>query len=271
MQEHFHECARPAGLQAWVHAAHQRRALGAGAFSRLPMPWMSLTVQLGAGGEWQDPHGRWRPFPPLALRGLFDAPSPAREDPRAPVDYALALLHPWACEPLFGVPAALLRNEVLDLRLVLPRWSTRLLADAVEGEPLASLLAALRERASEKVPGAMARAAGLLQRVGGGSLKPLAGLHAERSLRAQFHAQLGLPPKRYARLLRFALALRAQHARPWHLDFCDAQLAADYADDAHRHREFHEFAGCTPRQYREVKASGPRTVFTVPRLWHQPA
>ena len=141
--EVFRECVRPAGLQAWVHAAHQRQAPTAGAFVRLPMPWMSLTLQLGAGGIWQDGRGAWRSFPRLALRGLFDAPSAAAEAPHERVHYALALLQAWACQPLFGLPAALLRNEVLDLETVLPDWSARLLEAAGSGEPLDALLAAL--------------------------------------------------------------------------------------------------------------------------------
>lgn len=259
MVEFFRELRRPGNLQPWVHAAHHRRAAGAGAFVRLPMPWLSLTLQCGDGGFWQDGQGRWQPFPRLALRGLFDAPSRALEAPGAQVDYALALLEPWATGPMFGIPGHALRNQVLDVEALLPDWAARLL-DAAAPDPLAALLQALRERAMVDAPAALVRAARALQASSGGPLHEL--LDAPRTLRQRFASSIGLPPKRYARLLRFAASLRELHAQPWSLDFSSAPPA--FADQSHQIHEFRRLAACTPAQYRVAKADGQRPVFTLP-------
>ncbi|GAA0930762.1 helix-turn-helix domain-containing protein [Nonomuraea longicatena] len=66
---------------------------------------------------------------------------------------------------------------------------------------------------------------------------------SRKRLWSRFHAQIGLPPKRAAKLVRFdhaAHRLTAGHAA--------AGVAADggYADQSHLHRDVMEFAGVTP-------------------------
>jgi AraC-like DNA-binding protein len=71
---------------------------------------------------------------------------------------------------------------------------------------------------------------------------------SHKHLIAQFRDQLGTPPKRLGRVLRFQRAIERIGA-------CDAprwvELAFDcgYFDQSHMIREFREFAGCTPEEY----------------------
>jgi AraC-like DNA-binding protein len=79
---------------------------------------------------------------------------------------------------------------------------------------------------------------------------------SRRHLTTRFHAQLGVPPKTMARLLRFDLVRRQMARDPdnW------ADVAADcgYADQSHLNREFRELAGTTPRSFltRQVPSGG---------------
>ena len=78
--------------------------------------------------------------------------------------------------------------------------------------------------------------------------------YSHRAFNALFKEAVGLSPKRYARLLRFQAVLARLNAAPG-LDrrpaaLIDLALAAGYSDQAHMQREFREFAGVTPTQYR---------------------
>jgi AraC-like DNA-binding protein len=74
-----------------------------------------------------------------------------------------------------------------------------------------------------------------------------------------FSTAVGLTPKRFARVLRFQSVLKrlAQHpTATWtHL-----ALDAGYSDQPHFNREFREFAGLTPEEYRRAKPASPAHV-----------
>jgi AraC-like DNA-binding protein len=73
--------------------------------------------------------------------------------------------------------------------------------------------------------------------------------YSHRAFIALFRQATGLSPKRYARLMRFQelmAALRDAHDG----SLSELALAAGYSDQAHMNREFREFAGLTPMQYR---------------------
>ncbi len=66
-----------------------------------------------------------------------------------------------------------------------------------------------------------------------------------------FRRSVGLSPKRFCRIRRFQVALARLAAAP----------AAGYSERSHLHREFREFAGVTPGEYRRV---APRFPIHVP-------
>jgi AraC-like DNA-binding protein len=122
-------------------------------------------------------------------------------------------------------------------------WTTRFAA-------LDAFLAARLAEARAPAPG-VAWAWAALRATHGAT--PVGALAAElgwsrRRLASTFREQVGLPPKRYARILRFRHVLRRLDGRPeaqW------AEIAYDcgYYDQAHFNRDFRAFAGTTPTDY----------------------
>lgn len=78
-----------------------------------------------------------------------------------------------------------------------------------------------------------------------------------------FGNAVGLTPKRYARVRRFQQLLKMLPLEPgasW------AQLAVDagYSDQPHLNREFKEFSGMTPEEYRSMAPASPGHVPVTP-------
>lgn len=68
---------------------------------------------------------------------------------------------------------------------------------------------------------------------------------APRRLRRTFRDEVGMTPKRFARLQRFRVALSSVRARPVR-PLAEVAVASGYADQAHMTRDFVEFGGVTP-------------------------
>lgn len=68
---------------------------------------------------------------------------------------------------------------------------------------------------------------------------------SHKRLIARFREQVGLTPKRYARLLRFGLVVDVLRSRD-EVDWADVALSCGYYDQAHFNRDFRAFAGTTP-------------------------
>jgi AraC-like DNA-binding protein len=80
--------------------------------------------------------------------------------------------------------------------------------------------------------------------------------YSQRRFIAVFREELGLTPKVFCRLLRFQKVLSQFKAYPtatW------SQVAHDagYSDQAHFNREFREFTGVTPGEYRSFSSQPP--------------
>jgi AraC-like DNA-binding protein len=73
--------------------------------------------------------------------------------------------------------------------------------------------------------------------------------YSHRGFIALFRHATGFSPKRYARLMRFQHLMAALRRAPGSA-LSELALAAGYSDQAHMNREFREFAGVTPMQYR---------------------
>ncbi|MFD2469997.1 helix-turn-helix transcriptional regulator [Amycolatopsis silviterrae] len=65
---------------------------------------------------------------------------------------------------------------------------------------------------------------------------------------ARFHAQIGIPPKTFARIARFHHALRLL-ARPEPPRLPDVALRCGYTDQPHFNREFRALTGCAPTRF----------------------
>jgi transcriptional regulator GlxA family with amidase domain len=76
-----------------------------------------------------------------------------------------------------------------------------------------------------------------------------------RRLRELFVREVGVSPKRLARILRFRAALERLAAAPA-VDLTQLALECGYYDQAHLDRDFRELASMTPSEYRVARGAG---------------
>jgi AraC-like DNA-binding protein len=144
---------------------------------------------------------------------------------------------------LWGAAATLLREQLIDAA-----WPERQLA------LLESALLARLPRVRGLHP-PIAQALALLNADANIDAAVRASGYSHRTFIAQFRRAVGLTPKLYCRVLRFGRAVRrlAAASDPASDEtLADLALAFGYSDQAHFSREFIEFAGVTPRQYRLI-------------------
>jgi AraC-like DNA-binding protein len=75
--------------------------------------------------------------------------------------------------------------------------------------------------------------------------------YSHRRFITLFNRSVGLTPKVYCRVVRFQHALERLASEPA-ASFADIALDAGYSDQAHFTRDFREFAGVAPGQYRAI-------------------
>jgi AraC-like DNA-binding protein len=80
--------------------------------------------------------------------------------------------------------------------------------------------------------------------------------YSPRYFIALFRSSVGLTPKHFYRIRRFNSAVR-RLASPNPISLADVAAATGYSDQAHLTREFREFAGVAPTQYRPAALDRP--------------
>jgi AraC-like DNA-binding protein len=240
--------------------------------SRPPHPALRDTLSRGYQG-WLRPHDRAGRFvlpaslsvqmvvkvedsalrPPEFVSGVLDAYS-AIEGGCAP-RYLEIVLSPLGAYQTFGVPLEELTGRLIDLHDVvgadarrlgehvrdLPAWTQRFdLLDRFLLARLESAPAVSREvrYAWQRLTGTagMVRIATICREIG----------WSHKHLITRFRQQVGVTPKRAARLSRFEHLLRRlarERPRP---DWDRLAAVAGYADQAHMIRDFGQFLGTTP-------------------------
>lgn len=176
-----------------------------------------------------------------------------------------ALLRPGAAEVLFSVHADELSEQHTALEDL---WGARVasMRDRLgEARSMEQRLDAFERLLGERLPivrGLHPAVAQALQQ-----LATTRSIHdvvrhsgySHRRFIALFSRAVGLTPKVYSRVLRFQSALR--RARAPALDaWIDVAMAAGYSDQSHFNREFREFAGVTPTDYRDTAPAFPHHV-----------
>jgi len=178
-------------------------------------------------------------------------------DVSLPVQSVGVQLHPAACELLFGVPAAELAGRHVSLDSF---WG----ASAEEARDRLQQRSNLEDKTT------------ILESILAGRLPRMRGLHpavahalrrfevsasvgqvvqesgwSHRQFIELFRQAMGMTPKAYSRLMRFQGAVRKLTADP-KAPASGVALDAGYSDQPHLNREFLEFAGVTPGEYRAL-------------------
>ena len=222
---------------------------GAAAEPVLPDGHAELIVHLGARFEHYRADGGITRQPAALFAGQLTGPMALRAT--GPIRILGIRFRPSGAAALFPMPQDEMAGrwdglDAIDPVLAAAVQSRLLGADSL-AEAVASVDAVLAPRAVAAPDPSMEYAADRILATGGAvSLDGLArttGLGV-RQFRRRFLRQVGVSPKRFARIARFQRVFRALEQRPdrW------AAVAADcgYYDGAHLIREFNEFAGHAP-------------------------
>jgi AraC-like DNA-binding protein len=231
--------------------------------ARLEVPFAGAALIISLGGRWrmEGPQGAFERGSFLA--GVHDEPTVVEHD-----GAALGLeIHftPLGARRFLGMPGAELTNRVVELddlfgrdarELVealheLPTWDARF--DRLEAAVLT------RAHAAPLLPPAVEWAWRRLRDSHGAA--PVAEIAGElgcsrRHLSRSFGAELGLPPKALARVLRFQRAVGLLRAGG---DLADVAFSCGYYDQPHFNRDFRDLAGLTPSDFRARALPGGGT------------
>ena len=145
-------------------------------------------------------------------------------------------------EDIWGRPGALLREQVLEAAG--PRDALGVVEDALIGRvigPADPMVVAAAGALSAGTPvGKVAADLGVLP----------------RTLRRRFAAQVGLGPKRFARVRRLQRVVRDLDGR-LSVDWAGVAARHGYADQPHLIEEFGQLVGVTPTEYLRSRIDGP--------------
>jgi len=237
-----------------------------GSYSRerlVPRSYMDLLINLG------EPHrllsrGPGRPdraYERAWISGLHEHYLETESPPRPWL--MGARFTPAGPRAILGVPPGELANEVIDLDLLLGSSVERLRQQLIDAASVEDRFRALERFFCDRLNGkasARPEVAYTLDRLvhsaGRARVRTLAtetGL-SQKHLIHLFREQVGLAPKRYARIVRFNALLRqmAPEARP---DWADLAAMYGFYDQAHFVRDFREFTGTTPTDF--LRSRGP--------------
>lgn len=178
-------------------------------------------------------------------------------------------LRPGAALALLGLPADELAGRHLRLEDL---WGARaglmheqLIASGSAGEKLRCLETLLLQRLQARpAEGAHPAVLVALRHLGAGSsvneVVRQSG-YSHRQFIRLFSQAVGLPPKLYARVRRFQTVLQLMQNRgQQHPCLTAVAQDAGYSDQPHFNRDFREFSGMTPGQYRAARPMTPNHV-----------
>jgi AraC-like DNA-binding protein len=157
-----------------------------------------------------------------------------------------------------GLPIAEMVGQVVDLEAVLGReiaFLAEQLQDLSDWAKRFRMVDCYLARRMVRTPDAKSLPAYVLARLGGqggdiaiGAIADDLGM-SHKHLISRFRAAFGMTPKTVARLFRFEKAVGLIESGA--SGFADVAVECGYFDQAHFHRDFREFAGCTPAVFRE--------------------
>lgn len=222
---------------------------------------LELIVHLGPCFRGLAPDGGVETYAPVCLAGLQTRASVIEAPPGACCVLGVRLA-PAGAYAVLGPAAVEARGRTVDGADVAGAAAGELAARCHDAptpdarlRQAAAWVAARLARAATPPDPAVAWAAAVLAATHGAAT--IEALHARTGrtragFAARFAAQVGVAPKRYARVLRFHRALGLLHGSDAPL--ADVALGAGYCDQPHMHADFREFAGLTPAALRRARA-----------------
>jgi|SRR6185436_12144858 len=154
---------------------------------------------------------------------------PTLVEPSANADVLGVSFHVGGAAEFFAMPMRELRDQIVPLE--------ELFGSDQSGGPAAALLK--RSRPENALAKAAVRV--IRSRRGNIRVRELSALlgPSERTIERSFDDCVGMPPKVFARLMRF------------HALLANPERDAGYVDDSHLIHDFREFSGTTPAQFRQ--------------------
>jgi len=236
------------GLSGVAMAGFRRRAVTSSDITMVAHPSVTLLVDLSEGeGAGYDSHGRYERG--SVVVGL--APGQLRATGRARVECLQIRLEPAVAATVLGASADLSgamtplgdvwgrdAGRVEDRLRAAASWeerfaiAARILAERLDGRPAVDPEVVQAWRRTLESRGRL-RVEGLADEIG----------WSRKRLWSRFRSQLGISPKRAARLVRFD---HAAHLLAAGRAAAGVAAACGYADQSHLHRETAAFAGLTP-------------------------
>jgi AraC-like DNA-binding protein len=257
----YREIAPTPRLKPFVVAFWTLRGVSTGESADLVLPDGTAELVIHRTGRFHEWHasGEIAEQPAALVAGVMDqavAIAPARRFETVGVRFT-----PQGLAPLCRCPLSALTSRLTPAGDALSPGLARVVADARQADSIEQSVRILRRgliRLFDRVapaPSPVAAAVRLVEQTGGTiSMDRLA--HATgataRGLERQFLAFVGLPPKRYARVVRFHRAVSTLVSAP---DMPGAELALHhgYYDQAHFTSEFKAFTGWAPKAFASRK------------------
>jgi len=190
------------------------------------------------------------------VAGVHDAPALTEHDGEG---HGLEVyFSPIGARRFFGMPMGELSRRVVELEDLIGRDAAELAERLYEAPGWTARLTLLEQVVAARVleaPPLPAELEWAWRRLHGtGGAVPVAALADElgwsrRHLTATVGRELGMPPKALGRILRFERAVERLRDGA---GLADVALESGYYDQAHFNRDFRDFAGTTPAQYRQA-------------------
>lgn len=175
--------------------------------------------------------------------------------PGASVGFVSVRFYPWGAMHFFDLPVDELSNRIVPAESVWPREGAALAERVAEAPRLrerAELIESyLLERLGRFRKRDVQEAVSAVWRTGGSSRVPALcqelGVSERTALRI-FRRSVGMPPKRYARLVRFLTACSMIRRTEW-LSLGEIGYRCGYYDQAHFDADFKSFSGMSPSEF----------------------